>query len=235
MSKRRNILVCQCAERGLVDQDEVSRLIASGEVTVVADLCKAAAEQDPILAEVAAGDTPVVYACHPRAVAALFAYAGNALPENAQTHSLLQADAKATGVPSMQSDPAWFPVIDEARCSGCGQCHEFCLFGVYEKEPDGTIRVVNPGSCKNNCPACARICPETAIMFPKCGEAPINGAEISDEDERKANVRINVDEILGDDVYAALNARKQKRRALLNKKKIEKALAERKQCSGGSS
>ena len=231
MSNRQSILVCQCAERGLLDSDEVARLVAVGEVTVVPDLCKAVVEQDPVLADIAAGDAPVVYACHPRAVQALFAFSGNPLPQNTEIHGILNPNASGPGAPSAQPDPAWYPVLDYSRCTSCGQCHEFCLFGVYEKEPDGTIRVVNPKSCKNNCPACARICPETAIIFPKCGEAPINGAKISDEDERKANVKINVDEILGDDVYAALNARKQKRRALLNKKKIEKALAERKKCS----
>ncbi len=91
--------------------------------------------------------------------------------------------------------------------------------------------VAHPESCKNNCPACARICPETAIIFPKVGESPINGAAISDEDDRQANIRVNLAEILGDDVYATLHARKQKRRSLLNQKKIEKALAERKKCS----
>jgi len=41
-----------------------------------------------------------------------------------------------------------------------------------------------------------------------------------------------VDEILGDDVYAALKARKEKRRSLLNRKKIDRALEERRKCSG---
>jgi ferredoxin len=91
--------------------------------------------------------------------------------------------------------------------------------------------VANPQSCKNNCPACARICPAAAIIFPKVGESPINGAEISDEEMLKANIRVNVDEILGNDVYAALNARKQKRQSLLNQKKVEQALAERKKCA----
>jgi ferredoxin len=93
------------------------------------------------------------------------------------------------------------------------------------------VVVIHPESCKNNCPACARICPETAIIFPKVGENPINGAEITDESIREAKVKINVDEILGDDVYTALNARKQKRRSLLNQKKIEQALEERRKCS----
>ncbi|MFA6174867.1 MAG: ferredoxin family protein, partial [Kiritimatiellales bacterium] len=135
------------------------------------------------------------------------------------------------GNSSGQSDAAWFPVIDGDRCTNCGQCFEFCLFGVYEKDAGGKVRVTNPQSCKNNCPACARICPAAAIIFPKVGESPINGAEISDEDALKANIKINVDEILGDDIYAALNARKQKRQSLLNRKKVEQALAERKKCA----
>jgi ferredoxin len=93
------------------------------------------------------------------------------------------------------------------------------------------VFVANPQACKNNCPACARICPEAAIIFPKIGEEPINGAEITDEEKVKASIKLNVDEILGSDAYAALKARKQKRRSLLNKKKIEKALAERERCS----
>jgi NAD-dependent dihydropyrimidine dehydrogenase PreA subunit len=122
-------------------------------------------------------------------------------------------------------------VLDYARCTSCGQCFEFCLFGVYTKTSEGKVLVAHPESCKNNCPACARICPEAAIIFPKVGESPINGAEVTDDEALKANIQVNVDEILGDDVYAALNARKQKRRSLLNQKKLEKALAERKKCS----
>jgi ferredoxin len=30
----------------------------------------------------------------------------------------------------------------------------------------GKVEVRNPDSCKTGCPACARICPQSAIMFP---------------------------------------------------------------------
>ena len=70
--------------------------------------------------------------------------------------------------------PAWFPVIDRGRCTRCRKCLSFCLFSVYEFA-DGEVRVVRPANCKNNCPACARVCPARAIIFPKCKDGPING------------------------------------------------------------
>ena len=238
MSQEPVILICQCAERGLLEPynvDEASCL-------VVPDLCRAAAEKTsasakatadrPDLGKMAEADRPVIYACHPRAVKALFEFAGHPLPDNTEFHNLRKPSPQQLNNPTTDTKPAaWYPAIDRERCTNCGQCFQFCLFGVYEKDAEGRVVVAKPESCKNNCPACARICPEAAIIFPKTAEEPINGAEIADEDETKANIKVNVDEILGNDVYAALNARKQKRRSLLNKKKIEQALAERKKCS----
>jgi len=60
---------------------------------------------------------------------------------------------------------------------------DFCLFGVYSSE-NGHIKVVKPENCKNNCPACARICPSRAIIFPKYDKSPINGG--LDEEEHFA-------------------------------------------------
>jgi len=227
MSENKTILICQCAERRLLQDCPVEE----DGCIVAPDLCKAAAERLPMFGKIASADQPVIYACHPRAVKALFEFAGHPLPDNTEFINLRDPAIQSSPNPSLQSSPAWYPVIDADRCTNCGQCFEFCLFGVYEKNKEGRVVVANSGACKNNCPACARICPEAAIIFPKAGEEPINGAEISDEDKLKANIKVNVDEILGDDVYAALNARKQKRRALLDKNKIEKALAERNKCS----
>ena len=234
MSDNKSILICQCAERGLVNvgviapaDSNLSSLVAPEECTVVPDLCRAATEKDPILGR----GFSEIHAYHPRAVRALFDFSGNPLPESAKLINHRIPVPPNSHIPALQTNPAWYPVLDYDRCTSCGQCFDFCLFGVYEKDKEGRVVVAHPESCKNNCPACARICPETAIIFPKVGESPINGAAITDEDELKANVKINIDEILGDDVYAALNARKQKRRSLLNQKKLEKALAERKKCS----
>ena len=61
----------------------------------------------------------------------------------------------------------WFPVIDYDRCTNCMQCLSFCLFGVYGVDEQQRIQVQNNDHCKTNCPACSRVCPEAAIMFPK--------------------------------------------------------------------
>ncbi|VGO17512.1 hypothetical protein PDESU_06109 [Pontiella desulfatans] len=214
----------------MVNVDGASGSVADGQVVSIPDLCKAAAERDPVLGN---GFTEI-HACHPRAVQALFDFAGHKLSGDVEivNHRTNPPISPSPALPLDTGGPAaWYPVIDYDRCTSCGQCHDFCLFGVYEKTEAGKVVVAHPSSCKNNCPACARICPETAIIFPKVGESPIDGAEITDEETQKANVKINVDELLGDDVYAALNARKQKRRSLLNQKKIDQALEERRHCS----
>lgn len=74
----------------------------------------------------------------------------------------------------------WFPVIDREACIDCGKCFEFCLFGVYSREEE-KVDVANPQNCKNNCPACARVCPAKAIIFPKFPQAPINGESDPEE------------------------------------------------------
>jgi len=65
------------------------------------------------------------------------------------------------------ADARWYPVIDRSKCCNCKQCLDFCLFGVYELEKGERVKVSNPDSCKPGCPACARVCPEGAIIFPE--------------------------------------------------------------------
>ena len=60
----------------------------------------------------------------------------------------------------------WYPVIDGSRCVNCQHCLQFCLFGVYELDEEGKTTVCSPDQCKPGCPACSRICPQSAIMFP---------------------------------------------------------------------
>ncbi|MCL5104788.1 MAG: hypothetical protein M1133_11835 [Armatimonadetes bacterium] len=60
----------------------------------------------------------------------------------------------------------WYPVLDTSRCKNCGHCLQFCLFDVYGYGADGGLTVVNSDNCKPGCPACSRICPEGAIIFP---------------------------------------------------------------------
>lgn len=68
--------------------------------------------------------------------------------------------------------PRWYPVVDKERCNDCGQCLQFCLFGVYTRDEAGRVLATNPDACKTGCPACSRICPQGAIMFPLYAQDP---------------------------------------------------------------
>jgi NAD-dependent dihydropyrimidine dehydrogenase PreA subunit len=61
----------------------------------------------------------------------------------------------------------WYPVIDYSRCTNCMECIDFCLFGVYGVDRAETILVEQPDNCRKGCPACSRVCPENAIIFPQ--------------------------------------------------------------------
>ena len=67
----------------------------------------------------------------------------------------------------------WYPVLDYDRCKRCRQCLEFCLFGVYSVTDAGDVLVTVPDACKPGCPACARVCPAGAIMFPHHEVEPV--------------------------------------------------------------
>jgi Pyruvate/2-oxoacid:ferredoxin oxidoreductase delta subunit len=101
----------------------------------------------------------------------------------------------------------WFPVIDYARCVNCLQCLSFCLFGVYGTSPEGILEVRNEASCKTDCPACARICPEAAIMFPKYRYGPVNGDTANTEELQQQAVKIDIPSLLGGDTLQALRNR----------------------------
>ncbi|MEM7454721.1 MAG: ferredoxin family protein [Planctomycetota bacterium] len=70
----------------------------------------------------------------------------------------------------------WYPVIDYSRCTNCMECIDFCLFGVYGVDNIDTILVEQPDNCRKGCPACSRVCPENAIMFPQHKTPAIAGA-----------------------------------------------------------
>lgn len=76
------------------------------------------------------------------------------------------------------ADRRWYPVIDYSRCTNCLECLDFCLFGVYGVDSMERILVENQDSCKKGCPACSRVCPEQAIMFPEYKTAAIAGAPV---------------------------------------------------------
>lgn len=125
----------------------------------------------------------------------------------------------------------WFPVIDYDRCTNCMQCLSFCLFDVYGTDDQQEIQVQNNDNCKTNCPACSRVCPEAAIMFPKYKSGPINGDVVSDGDLNREKMKIDISALLGGDVYQMLRDRSQRSRSRFSKERdSDKALGERTKC-----
>lgn len=125
----------------------------------------------------------------------------------------------------------WFPVIDYDRCTNCMQCLSFCLFGVYGVDEQNKIQAQNHDNCKTNCPACSRVCPEAAIMFPKYKSGPINGDEVQASDLGKEKMKVDISALLGGDVYSALRQRSDAAKARFSKERDDKkALEERKRC-----
>ena len=138
----------------------------------------------------------------------------------AETHAAKHGDWKP-----------WFPVIDYDRCTNCMQCLSFCLFGVYGVDDQHRIQVQNNDNCKTNCPACSRVCPEAAIMFPKYKAGPINGDVVSSADLQREKMKIDISALLGGDVYAMLRERSEKAKSRFSKERdADKALKERQKC-----
>lgn len=82
----------------------------------------------------------------------------------------------------------WYPVIDFNRCTNCMECIDFCLFGVYGVDGAETILVEQPDNCRKGCPACSRVCPENAIIFPQHKAPAIAGAEIEGDEGFKIDL-----------------------------------------------
>jgi NAD-dependent dihydropyrimidine dehydrogenase PreA subunit len=216
------LIICRCSHRDFIPQAALGDLPQDSAVLVVDDLCAMIQAGGEGLAEfVAAGGR--VAACHPRAVRGLFAAVGLELAEDRVTdlrtgEALPDLDpAEDAAVPNVavpEDEDAWFPVIDRGRCNDCGRCASFCLFGVYRRDDNGRVDAFRPVKCKLDCPACARICPVNAIIFPKCPDAAVDGAQLSEEELAGARIRLSPEELTGGNVRDQLAARSRRRRLL---------------------
>jgi len=196
----------------------------------VNDLCGAAVTGDATMERWARRPGLRVVACYPRAVRWLFHRAGAALKtDEVRLFNGITEDADAI-VAALTQDAAslvrggplhdeqrgdwapWFPVIDYDRCVDCKQCLNFCLFGVYGLSDEGRVEVVNPRGCKTNCPACARVCQERAIIFPKYEKSPINGDDVDETALDEAKERSELEALLGGDVQEIIRQRAARKR-----------------------
>lgn len=121
---------------------------------------------------------------------------------------LLHAEPPANGNGNGSADPLapepvkrrWYPVIDYSRCTNCMECIDFCLFGVYGVDQQETILVEQQDNCKKGCPACSRVCPENAIIFPGHKTPAIAGA-----DGEVAGLKIDLSQLFGAPNKSALD------------------------------
>ena len=200
----KKVTLCACASRSLMDKDKVAGIAAimkkeGYDVTVVADLCREVMTESSDMDEIASG---IILACHTRAIRShldwlgleggqIFDVRNDDTGEVLSRFNISMQDvgedpekehilSEIEAFPVDNGTDAWYPVLDKARCIECGKCHDFCLFGVYHVE-NKRVRVVKPQNCKNNCPACARMCPSKAIIFPKYEKSPINGGTAEGE------------------------------------------------------
>jgi len=105
-------------------------------------------------------------------------------PTNGSSNGNVNGNGQAADTPAgsqlkrVEQTPErrWYPVIDYSRCTNCMECVDFCLFGVYGVDGQETILVEQPDNCRKGCPACSRVCPENAIMFPQHKSPAIAGA-----------------------------------------------------------
>lgn len=231
MSKQ-NIVICACASRSFISKVQVAELVATLQqagynVTIEADLCELALTDKERMCDLASNN--IIMACYTRAQRALASSAGCSPLKNINIRSrkteqvlkelniensaanndewLTRRDAaldKINAFAVKVATDAWYPVLDYEKCVNCGKCHDFCLFGVYSIE-DGKVKVAQPQNCKNNCPACSRVCPAEAVIFPKYERSPINGGSASEE----GVIMLDMDTMYAD----ALRARLEQRRA----------------------
>jgi len=249
MSKK--VFFCNCGAK-LISSDRLMAISAylkqtGHPFTEISDLCGCSVDQKSetrdLFVEV---DEVLIVACFPRAVRLLlencgidhaslkFEYLNFRELSNDQLYAginlFFEGNTEKGEFTELQGNaewPSWFPMIDYSRCNTCGQCADFCLFGVYEKL-DNKVVVVNPKGCKNNCPACGRICAQTAIVFPKYEHAgAIAGADTIDEMAEQQRQQLDIDTILGSNIYKALEMRKAKRQSIIRSTAMQQALADR--------
>ena len=109
-------------------------------------------------------------------------------------------------------DRRWYPVIDYSRCTNCMECIDFCLFGVYGVDQVDRILVEHQDNCKRGCPACSRVCPEHAIIFPDYKTPAIAGAPVG----QVTGLKIDLTKLFGGQDAISIAAQERDRELVLD-------------------
>lgn len=239
MAGRPCVIFCRCG--GKVIPKEKENELASGlknldaDIFEVTDFCAFSLNEKDFLNTVG-GKYPekIIIACYPRAVKNLLIQGGirfenpevfnfkelssyTILSKLREDYKLSDGEARYEARQTSLEVPAWFPVVEQSRCTFCGKCARFCLFGVY-RFGKKHLEVANPLACKNNCPACGRNCPTSAIMFPRLAEKSVLAGA---EPEGEANAAKQ------DNLFLLLNERNQNRKDIFRFGVISQAEEER--------
>ena len=230
MQTEQSVIYCDCAYTDTIDtqaKETVLRGLVQNKIPykAVPDLCKLSADKDPRLREWTHQKNVHVIACFKRTVSCLFNYANAPVENNMITVYNMRTDTASAIIAQIKEhiDPApdftqpklqknsewipWFPVIDYDLCQSCKLCLNFCLFGVFAKTEQGRVFVKEPANCKTNCPACARVCPHSAIIFPKAKESPINGNTIDKTNAKTQEQPACINDLLNNNIYDMLRKR----------------------------
>jgi heterodisulfide reductase subunit A-like polyferredoxin len=239
MKNKKCVLFCRC--KAQVISSESMKNISDGlknfdiDVFEVQDLCALTINEKDVLNAIGKEfQQKIIIACYPRAIKNMFRQNGidfgdfeilnfkelSALSIILKLENDFQVSKGNARYHVQITDldvPAWFPVIDESLCTLCGKCARFCLFGVYSFNKK-SLKVVDPLACKDNCPACGRTCPTSAIVFPRLAENTV----LAGDEPNGEKVTIDKGSLL-----TSLNARNQNRRNIFRQGVVQQAEEER--------
>lgn len=239
MNKKSCVLFCRCKAQ-VISSESLER-ISEGlkkfntDVFELVDLCAMTLQEKDVLNTIGKDfQQKIIIACYPRAIKNMFRQNGidfgdfevlnfrelsseKIFAKLEHGFHIVKGEARYHVQITGLDVPAWYPVIDESLCTLCGKCARFCLFGVYSYDKK-RLKVIDPLACKNNCPACGRTCPTSAIMFPRLAE---NTVLAGDEPGGK---KIGIDK---ESLLSTLNERNLSRRNIFRQGVVEQAEEER--------
>lgn len=233
------MLFCRCKAQVISSDslEEISTGLKNLDIDIfeLQDLCAMTLHEKDVLNTIGREfQRKIIIACYPRAIKNMFCQNGinfgdfevlNFRELSAETifykleneYQIPKGESRYQVQITGLDVPAWYPVIDESLCTLCGKCARFCLFGVYSFDKK-SLKVIDPLACKNQCPACGRTCPTSAIMFPRLAENTVlAGDEINEK-------KISIDK---GSLLTTLNARNQNRRNIFRQGVVEQAEEER--------